>query len=284
MMEITSSRTSVFRSNVSQFSSFYETRKVFLQILVILTLAAFPVKAFSQCNASGDITFDVSNSNTFDWGVICDGPFFRTSGEFTVPSGTEDCTFYAAKETIFSVDGMWTCKLFDPVSDEPITEREFCMFYLDEPCGISLKISGSDALQFMVDGGYCFYQTPCNRVSVSSFLGDNTKQEKSKQDIDVFTFDGTAGDQVTLRLETDPKEGNNGGEASLGISGNSLNESTSGKPPLELEVTLPGDGEYSITVGQPRNSALRFRGSYVLSVILAIGSIDLIEPTTSVEK
>jgi hypothetical protein len=248
-------------------------------MLVILTLTAFP-----QCNASGDITFDVSNSNTFDWGVICDGPFFRTSGEFTVPSGTEDCNFYAAKETIFSVDGMWTCTLFDSVSGEPITEREFCMFYLDEPCGISLKISGSDTVQFMVDGGYCLYQTPCNRVSVSSFLGDNTKQEKSKPDTDVFTSDGTAGDQVKVRLETDPKEGNNGGEASLGISGNSLNESTSGTPPLELNVNLPGDGKYSITVEQPQNSALRFRGSYVLSVILAIGSIDLIEPTTSVEK
>ena len=294
MMDITSSRIGVFLSSASHFSCFYWSRKLFLQILVILTLASFPVETFSQCNVSGDITFDVSNSTSDDYCVICDGPWFRTSGLFRVSSGTKDCTFYAAKDGVFSLDGLWSCTLYDVDFHDPsgcnstesgfIAKREFCMYYLDASCGISLGISGSFPPQFMEGGGYCESQPPCDSSSVSSFLGDNPKQEKSKPDSDVFLFAGVGGDEVTLRLETNPQEGNNGGEANFAISGNSLNESTSGTPPLEINATLPADGKYSITVEQPKNSGQRFRGGYLLSLSPTTGSIDLIEPTSSVEK
>lgn len=75
-----------------------------------------------------------------------------------------------------------------------------------------------------------------------------------------------------------------GREASLGISGNSLSDETSGALPLEITATLPADGEYSVSVEQPKNPAgQRFGGNYILSVETSTG-VDLIEPTKSVEK
>ena len=94
-----------------------------------------------------------------------------------------------------------------------------------------------------------------------------------------------AGDEVKLTLEANTQEGNNGGEASLGINDNSLNDEMSGALPLEINATLPADGEYSVNVEQPKNPAgQRFRRSYILRIEASTGSIDLIEPANSVEK
>jgi hypothetical protein len=79
-------------------------------------------------------------------------------------------------------------------------------------------------------------------------------------------------------------EGNNGGEASLSIVGNSLNESTSGTLPLGINATLPADGKYSITVEQSNNSGgERYRGSYMLN-LESSNAVGVIEPTSTVEK
>jgi hypothetical protein len=252
-----------------------------LTILFAVTIILFPVKANSgvpPCNnVSGDIDFVGTNNGSEVFSFQCGGPWLR-SGEQQIPFCAPGfppctCTFYAANITLFSPYGLWTCNV-----GGGIATADFCVEKGDTKVNLVFDSSGgSDFL--MVDKP----PPPCHS-SVSSFLGDNSKQEKSKPDSDVFLFDGKGGDQVTLRLETNPQEGNNGGEASLDISGSSLNEATTGAPPLELEVTLPGDGEYSITVEQQKNSAERFRGSYILSVTPSTGSIDLIKPTNSVEK
>lgn len=293
MMDITSSRISVCVSTVAQFSRFYKTRKVFLQVFFILTLALVPINAFSQCNVSGDIPFDVSNSTSEAYCVICDGPWFRASPLFRVPSGTNKCAFYAAKYTAFTPLGKWNCTLYDVSVNDPGACNNTDSGFINKIsfCVQSAPPDADNSVGLFIEGmvGNTELSTdqpapPCSSA-VSSFLGDNPKQEKSTPDSDIFLFDGAGGDEVTLKLETNPQGGNNGGEATLGISGNSLNESTSGMPPLELDVTLPEDGKYSISVEQPRRPKdQRFRGSYILRVTPGTGSIDLIEPTNSVEK
>ncbi|MGB7293057.1 MAG: hypothetical protein WBD99_12865 [Thermodesulfobacteriota bacterium] len=272
-------------------------KMTFLKLVFVLSLAAFPMKAISQpdcftnCDATGDIPFTIQTNDTdMRWCIECDGPWFRTTQLLEIRANKLNypCTFYAANFTTFSPIGKWTCQLQPYLgegncqcSSNVSDETTFCLVrgapyetphvVFDIEKDVRLKVNMPLAIGNCPD-------------SLSGFLGDNAKQEKSKPDTDEFSFNGTDGAEVTLRLEANPQEGNNGGEASLGISGNSLNESTSGAPPLELEVTLPGDGQYSIIVEQPKKSAERFRGSYILSVTPGIGSIDLIEPTINVEK
>jgi len=258
-----------------------------LLIVVFLSLSLFPqwVRGGFPCpDATGDIPFILKEDDSFlaPQCLVCNGPWGRTSGfqDFDpIP-----CTFYAAERTLFPPFGKWTCSLFPTGPDglcltPSIDEVDFCVQPAPPDADNSVKLFIDKNEKLSTDQPV----PPCSGT-VSSFLGDNSKQEKSRPDSDVFLFDGTGGDEVTLRLETNPQEGNNGGEASLGISGNSLNESTTGAPPLELEVTLPGDGEYSVTVEQPKKSAERFRGSYILSVMPTTGSIESIEPTNNVEK
>jgi hypothetical protein len=279
-------------STVSSFDRSNMRRRRLLQTAFVLLLSLIPLKASPQCNVSGDIPFRITNNFTNDdWCFQCQGPFLRITDPIVLFQEYDQCTFYAANITIFSPAGKWTCAVIQSeiptvdcsivdIDDETkiVHESSFCLD-VNTPPGVGIDISINSDGSFSVTGA----TDNCSSL-VSSFLGDNPKQEKSKPDSDVFLFDGKGGDQVTLRLEANPQEGNNGGQASLGISGNSVNESTSGAPPLELETTLPGAGKYSITVGQPKNSAQRFRGSYILSVVPTIGSIDLIEPTNDVEK
>jgi hypothetical protein len=265
--------------------TFNQSRLFLIMLVVILVL--FPLKGFSQCNVSGDIPFLADNNLPSEGCIMCTGPFFRTSDLGIVDAGVQNCEFYAADKGFFSPFGSWECELMIPNPDDQnacdafADSVEFCVKDTSNVI-FTFTPNGTDLPTLTVNKpmpntfGFC-------PKSVSSFLGDNFKQEKSKPDSDVFLFDGAGGDQVTLRLETNPQEGNNGGEASLDISGSSLNEATTGAPPLELEVTLPGNGEYSITVEQPKNSAQRFRGSYILNVESAMG-VGLIEPTNNVEK
>jgi len=255
-----------------------------LTILFALTVILFPATAHSgvTCsNVKGDIEFVGTNFGNVPLDFLCFGPWARSGGT-VIPECDNDgavppcvCTFYAAAINVFSPYGRWTCTVgVPPRPDTVLASAEFCVEKGDTK--VNLEFTGS----LIVDKP----PPPC-RSSVSSFLGDNFKQEKSKRDSDEFLFDGAGGDQVTLMLETDPQEGHNGGVASLVIHGDTLNESTSGIPPIELEVTLPASAEYSITVEQPRRPKdQRFRGSYILSVTPSIGSIDLIEPTNNVEK
>jgi hypothetical protein len=255
-----------------------------LTILFAATITFFPLKAnsgFQPCtNVSGDIEFVGTNDGDDAYNWECGGPWFRSGGNQIPPCGANQpctCTFYAAHIDIFSPYGLWTCSVSEQFTDVVLATADFCVEKGDTKVNLVFD-QNNDNVSLRVDKP----APPC-RSSVSSFLGDNPKQEKSKPDSDEFTFDGAAGAQVILRLETNPQDGHNGGEASLEIRGSSLNESTTGPPPLEINVTLPEDGQYSIIVEQPRKSAERFRGSYNLDVQSSTG-VDLIEPTNNVEK
>ena len=261
-------------------------RGITLALMLALALALFPAEAYPDCNVKGDIPFTVSN-DAVELCFQCTGPWARTSEVVKLNAGEKNCTFYAAEKTIFDVYGEWGCTVFTIGADgncdtiDPIVGPvEYCLKKNSPSPQFTIDISdGEICLDSNLDS-----PPPLCPSSVSAFLGDNGQQEKSKPDTDVFLFDGADGDEVTLRLEADPKGGNNGSEAIFGISGSSLNESTSGTPPLELDVTLPGDGKYSISVEQPRRPKdQRFRGGYILDVESAMG-VGLIEPSINVEK
>jgi hypothetical protein len=210
----------------------------------------------------------------------------RASTVFFVESGLSNCQFYAANKGLFEPWGHWTCNLFGVSGTSCdtsvlISSVDFCELSSDDPIAALLTVSNDGKGTFLSVFGK---EQDCTVGSVSSFLGDNPKQEKSKPDEDVFLFDGTSGDEIRLTLEPDPVEGNNGGEASLSIGDNSLNESTSGTPPLGINATLPADGRYSIKVEQPRKpGGERYRGSYMLN-LESSNEVGVIEPTSTVEK
>lgn len=284
------SKIRYFRSAMSLLIPAMSSQVALMLPFILFLIISFSLKAHSiDCNVSGgSVRFSViKECPTCNLACIyCGGPWARVSPWVDIDDleHNKSCTFYAAKDDIFHLWGRWTCYIYQKANGvcttvlaQELTMKDFCVEKPDSE--VTLKIEGDVPNIIEVDKP----SPPCV-ASVSSFLGDNPKQEKSKLDTDEFLFDGSGGDQVTLTLETDPQLGNNGGEAGLGISGNSLNESTSGALPLELDATLPADGEYSIIVEQPkRPKDQRLRGSYVLSVESATG-VDLIEPTNNVEK
>lgn len=279
------------RPPLSFFDRFKSVNMLWRTILFVLILSSYlcQMNAFSQCNVKGDIPFQIRGTASELVCLGCRGPWGRVSAILLIPSGPIDppCTFYAAKKTLFSPYGEWNCSLKSPIGNvctipyETVASVDFCV----RPAPTDAD-NADNTVYLFTDNNKLFVERPAPPCSssVASFLGDNPKQEKSKPDSDVFLFDGGDGDEVSLRLDANPQEGNNGGNATLGISGNSLNESTLGTPPLELDVTLPADGEYSIIVEQPkRPKDQRFRGAYILDVESATG-VGLIEPTNNVEK
>ena len=274
---------------------------VFLTLLLLSALTLFPAEAYSQvCNETGDIPFTVSNNAIVDneklnYCILCTGPWLRTSKLCEVKMDAMLNEFYAANRTVFSPFGKWVCKVYLDESQPPdqcmiqpqqapLDTVDFCL--INNPFGSSVFIDvvtdASGNIKLKIDGNV--KNTPCSS-SVVSFLGDNRKHEQSKRDRDLFEFSGTAGEEVKVMLQPSPTTGNNGGEAVLGLEGNSLRESVSGVLPLKIISVLPADGRYSIVVEQANTPVdAGFRGDYILSVEPISGSIDLIEPAANVEK
>jgi hypothetical protein len=284
-----------YRSLLSIVARATVSQTILQHTVIALISISVPLSAYSiDCKVSGDIPFSViKECEACSGGCLqCQGPWGRVSPLIDIDDleHNKSCTFYAAADNTFSPWGRWTCIMYEntqgfctTVLTPVLTMKDFCVEKSNgggQEVTLKIKADQNDVPDFLeVDKP----RPPCE-PSVSSFLGDNPKQEKSRPDSDVFLFDGTGGDEVTLRLETDPQLGNNGGKASLAIIGNSLNESTSGALPLEIDATLPADGEYSITVEQPRRpNDQMFRGAYILHVESATG-VDLIEPTNNVEN
>ena len=252
-------------------------------LIFFLTLYPLMESLSVECNASGDIPFVLLNpDDQEDLCIGCSGPWMRESPFIKIPMN--DCRFYAADINIFSPFGEWSCETFvtDPDgacdSGNPAQSVNFCLE--DFPGGpfVNLTVHPDASITVNAPG------PPCS-TGVSSFLGDNVKQEKSKRDVDEFNINGKEGDEVTLRLESDPRTGNNGGQATLMLTGNSLNEAVSGALPLEITSTLPATGDYSIVVAQPKGSNVeRYRGDYMLTVDSSLGDSVSLRPTASVEK
>jgi hypothetical protein len=122
----------IYSSALSPFSLSLVPQVILSPILVALMLGLFPVKASSQCNVSGDIPFIVFNSTDDDFCIKCTGPWFRASKLVQVKAEEKNCSFYAAKITIFSPFGEWNCKTYvlNPGSpcflDAEIDNINFC--------------------------------------------------------------------------------------------------------------------------------------------------------------
>jgi hypothetical protein len=259
-----------------------------LLLSAVITLC--PLEGKAQCNVSGDIPFRVSSDFINDqWCIMCKGPWLRESSWLFFKKTFDSCQFYAADETVFSPFGSWVCAVikgpqFDCTLNDidnvttVINRKYFCLE--DFPGGpfVDLNVTSDGSITVNASS------PPCS-TGVSSFLGNNFKQEKSKRDVDEFNIDGKGGDEVTLTLESDPQAGNNGGQAILMLTGNSLNDAVSGALPLELTSRLPATGDYLIVVAQPKGSnLLRYRGDYMLTVDSSLGDSDLVTPSNSVEK
>jgi hypothetical protein len=121
-------------------------------------------------------------------------------------------------------------------------------------------------------------------VSVDAWLGDSKDAASGIPESDKFSFEGTSGDTVTLRLEADPQRGNNGGKATLRFGGPPAQQVT-GTLPKTITVQLAATGKCEIAVEQPSGGGEEdYRGAYILRVESAQGEIKTLYPTRSVEK
>jgi uncharacterized repeat protein (TIGR01451 family) len=121
---------------------------------------------------------------------------------------------------------------------------------------------------------------------ICSLLGNDPKP--SLLDQDIFEFQGTAGDPITITLEKDASGTTSGDRASLIIKQKgklSLLGLDKGDLPNQVSVTLPKAGIYQVIVGeQPK--ILRgtpFRGDYCLTLDAPQGAVETFTPTAWVE-
>jgi hypothetical protein len=123
-----------------------------------------------------------------------------------------------------------------------------------------------------------------NEVSVDAWLGDSKDAALGIPESDKFSFEGTSGDTLTIRLEPNTRGGNNGGVATLRLLGPTTKQVT-GELPKEITVQLASTARYQIAVEQPSGGSERdYRGGYILRVESALGEIKTLVPALSVEK
>ena len=123
---------------------------------------------------------------------------------------------------------------------------------------------------------------------IFSFLGDDPKP--SILDQDLFEFQGTKGEMVTLTLERDLTGSYSGKQANLSLFDNiyrtwSLRKTT-GDLPRSLTTTLPTTGKYLILIAElPGLKGVEsFRGGYCLSLTSSKGAYLTFRPTPWVES
>ena len=96
-----------------------------------------------------------------------------------------------------------------------------------------------------------------------------------------YTFDGSSGDEITIRLEADPDGWHRGEKATLILKdktrGVRLSETKKGSLPLSISTTLEADGKYAVYVfKKPRIRSWRhntFEGDYILTLEGACGKL-----------
>jgi len=115
-------------------------------------------------------------------------------------------------------------------------------------------------------------------LAVCSNLGDNSS--RFFPDADGFTFHGSAGERVTVRLEQ--KNPANSGRASLIVSGPLFLKVNTSALPNEVSGVLPFTGTYSIRVSELFGAA-RFVGDYCLKVTSTGNAGGTVVPTAITE-
>ena len=282
----------------------------FTHVLFFSFLAVCPSVARADCGATGDIPFTITLLHPMPSGVngACfwvKGPWGRTS-----PGGVllrdltvgQPCTFYSADNTVFSPFGSWhieinhLCVVFDTDFDprNNITGKYFSLEQSNsnrvditvDPLGgdhFNIQISSGGHTLGALDAEQSQGSSP-KEVSVNAWLGDSKDAASGKPDSDKFSFFGTAGDTVTVRLEADARSGNNGGKATLRFGGPPARHVT-GTLPKRFTVELASTGRYEIAIEQPLGAGEEdYRGGYILRVESARGEIETLMPAVSVEK
>jgi len=262
-----------------------------------LILILFPLRAFSlDCNVGGDIPFSLRNETGVDICLELFGPWGRWSGPVVVPANTVGCNrFYAANISGLSPFGLWIFNVDGNVGlciRKGTIFKKFCVnkegFTLGES-SVDIVVRGlySSEDDIQVSGATVTIpedqSNPDCGWAAASYLGDKPKH--SGRDRDDFLFDGKAGDEITIILDANLQSGNTGGEASLGLRGNSLNEFVEGVLPQEITATLPSDGQYTVIVNQPDiPRSERYEGDYFLTVQSPTSNVGPLELGDNVER
>ena len=284
--------------------------------LALLALSVFLTEARADCGQTGDIAFTVTLLNPIpsrEGGrcFLVKGPWGRFGsvriGDLTVG---QPCTFYAADDYIWSAYGPWDLVVPNVPGDcLPIVGvvgiRKYKYITVNrgtnrvnvtleyQPSGfftIATPTGGNQRAQSFgetaTDATNILEQSQTSsptELSVNAWLGDS-KDPSGTPDSDMFHFAGEAGDSVTVRLETDPRGGNNGGQATLRFVGPPTKQ-VSGELPKRVDVTLGSTGRYDIVVEQPgEQGEERYRGGYILTVESLQGNVRRLVPSNSVEK
>ena len=140
---------------------------------------------------------------------------------------------------------------------------------------------------FVSAGQFTGTMTPIVAEALCSTLGDDPKP--SLLDQDIYTLQGTQGEELRVRLEELIND-NNDKRASLilldNIQGAFLLKTDNGTLPNEVSAILPATGEYLVVVGEQLLIARgnRFRGDYCVSVQSSVGAAQTLQPTEWVEQ
>jgi hypothetical protein len=248
--------------------------------LVLLWILLCPTGAVAQCpDETGDINFRVTrkaNINELNFETFVKippnsvmqvvGPSLRRSERINLSGLPLDtpCNFYAAKDGLFSPYGSWYFYVWDPNGPTPSHPTAFLCI---ESRGTSDVEIGQSRFGYVLgvprtNRHRCVYKNYGLLWALAVPNGVN--QPQGALDTDVFEFEGTAGDTVTVELETDDQSGNNGGEATLRLTGGTLNRVKTGNLPLTIKADIPATGTYDVSVEQSGHNP--FKGYYNVSV------------------
>jgi len=265
---------------------------------LLLWILLCPIGAFGQCNETGDIVFTVTKKANLppNWVMKLSGPWQRLSNkvDLTGLSLNDPCRFYAAIDNAFSPRGQWDIYVWN--NSGPAPSQTTARLCVGNPATVDLEVApgpnGGVKLTLpdwvkvgsIRNGGVlvCRWET---RTILDAILirSSSGEVQGTQPDSDVFQFEGTANDSVTVRVEADPQSGNNGGQATLRLSGGAVNSERTGTLPLEIIARLDVTGTYNITVEQPDENP--FRGPYIVSVESRMDAIHApLIPTDSVEQ
>jgi hypothetical protein len=119
-------------------------------------------------------------------------------------------------------------------------------------------------------------------VSLCGNLGDDPMADRDR---DVFTFTGTAGEQITVTLD---EAGGGEGQANLILTdAGAVFEIDRGALPNEIVITLPSSGAYEVIVSEQTSYALPteglFSGDYCVTLESDQGAAQTFASTPSVE-
>ncbi|MBW2123180.1 MAG: thrombospondin type 3 repeat-containing protein [Deltaproteobacteria bacterium] len=131
-------------------------------------------------------------------------------------------------------------------------------------------------------GDVCDYE-----MTLASTLGDDPKP--SLLDQDIFGFEGTKGERVSITLERDPSGSDTGRRATLVLLDKIhrvfLFEIDRSALPNRIAAILPATGQYRIVVSEQPWFARgkRFRWDYLLTLESSQGASQTLEPTACVD-